>query len=305
MAGEPRGRIAITAVIAAGCLGLVPAAAHAQDTNLGTVGGLTYMTDETSPVSAPGASSLEIAQCPDGAHLVGGGARIPGGGADAHLNGLFPTTNDGSAGGFGTFFWNANGADKTVIAHATCATSGPSAAFRPGTGETESAPDAVSVKARCKRGESVSGGGAFVSTPIEEAFVNSSYPIDDKDKGRKPDDGWKTRVQNRAGLGKSVTTYAICSERSFAYQRGEDTVPAGTGIGFVPTCKGKKHLVSGGGKIGGSAGDTVLRAIGPFDSLLNGDGSPDTDTVPDDGFDLNVANDGGDRPIQIFAICKG
>jgi hypothetical protein len=304
MARGPREWFLHAAVFVAAGAALTPSMAFAQDTELGTVGGLTYIRDQTPFILPPAASDLEIAQCPDGTQLVGGATEISGQGTDAHLNGLFPTTTDGDAGGFGGFFWAASGDAKVMFADATCATSGPKAAFRPRTGETESAPDAVSVKAKCKRGESVSGGGAFVSPPISEAFVNSSYPIDGRDKGRKPDDGWAARVQNRAGLGKSVTTYAICSRRSFVYQRSENTVPADADVGFIPICRGRRHLVSGGAKIGGSAGDTVLRGIGPFDSLLNGDGSPDNDAAPDDGFDLAVGNDGDERSIKIFRICK-
>jgi hypothetical protein len=293
LAGGLRG--VLCSIVAAGLIPALASPARA-DVNLGTVGGLTYVSDETAPVPPPGQAGLHIAQCPPGTKLLGGGARIPGFGADAHLNVMSPTTVEGTRGGFGLYFWNQSGAAKTAIAHATCG-QGPASSLRVESDETGSAPDALTLKAPCKDGESVSGGGVYLGGAVNEAFVNSSYPFDGGDPGNKPDDGWKARVQNRAGLGKLVTTYAVCSDRAWTYRRSDREILANDDAGYIADCEGPGHLVSGGVKIRGPAGETVLRALSPYDSS-------DGDLAPDDGFDMNTANDGGDRTATLFAICK-
>ena len=291
--GTIGGVLALT--VACAIAALTGASAHA-DVTLGTTGPLTYISDESAPVVPPGQTGPVTAQCPAGTNVVGGGARIPGFGADAHLNAFWPNTTEGPRGGFGVYMWNQSGPNKTAISHATCL-DGPKAKLRSREGETESAPDAVALKARCKGSEHVSGGGAYVNGLVDEAFVNSSHPIDGGDPGGAPDDGWRVRVQNRAGFGKGVTAWALCTERDWSYHRSNVQLMTNQDAGYLMDCLGEPgHLVSAGAKITGAAGETVLRALSPYDG---GDG----DGAPDDGADINTANDGGERTLTRFAIC--
>jgi hypothetical protein len=50
-------------------------ALSATETNLGTVGGLTYIYEESNPVTAPGNGGA-AASCPSGTRVLGGGAEI-------------------------------------------------------------------------------------------------------------------------------------------------------------------------------------------------------------------------------------
>ncbi len=268
----------------------------AADVNLGKVDGLTYIADQTAPIPSPGIDSTQ-AQCPGGTRLVGGGARIPGFGAGAHLNSLDPNTHEGSPGGFQAWIYNNSGTSQTATVHAVCEQGG-TAKFRKSPSATESAPDAVAVKARCSRTEHVSGGGAFVTGDSSEAFVNSSFPIDGHDSDGKPDDGWRVRVQNRAGLGKEVTAYAICSQAERVYRRFEHPLDPGDEVGFLGDCGPTRHVISGGVRMTGPAGEAVMRTVDHYDS-------GDTDAAPDDGVDVNLANSGGGtaKTATVFAVC--
>lgn len=42
--------------------------------------------------------------------------------------------------------------------------------------------------------------------------IHSSYPVDDGDRGHKPDDGWLTHVNNNAGVPLDFTTFAVCRD---------------------------------------------------------------------------------------------
>jgi hypothetical protein len=65
-------------------------------TNLGTVGGLTYMGHETSPITAPGLGGGGPA-CAAGTHVVGGGAQVGSSGDvdEADIYGTFPSDRKG------------------------------------------------------------------------------------------------------------------------------------------------------------------------------------------------------------------
>lgn len=272
------------------------APASLADTDLGTVGGIDYVADQTASIPSPG-SGMAQAQCPAGSKLLGGGVRNPGFGATSHINGAGPTKLEGPAGGFLGFVYNNDGSAHVATVHAVCDVGGKSK-FRKKVGETTSAPDSLALKVSCKKDEHVSGGGVFITGPTDEAFINSSYPIDSHDKGKSPDDGWRVRVHDTAGAGKTVNAYAICTHRSWRYPQTEDTIDPGDEFGLLVACKPNAHLVSAGIRFTGDPGEAVVRTIDPFDSL-------DDDMAPDDGADINVANSpaGTTKDTTRWAVC--
>jgi hypothetical protein len=63
--------------------------------------------------------------------------------------------------------------------------------------------------AKCQSGH-ITGGGALISSPVDEAYVLASYPVDGKDHDTAPDDAWQVRAVNSDGADKTLTAYAIC-----------------------------------------------------------------------------------------------
>jgi hypothetical protein len=63
---------------------------------------------------------------------------------------------------------------------------------------------------RCRAGEHVVGGGARIGGQPENARLVSTFPVDGRDAGAVPDDGWRIRAYNIAGSDKRVSPYAVC-----------------------------------------------------------------------------------------------
>ena len=53
-----------------------------------------------------------------------------------------------------------------------------------------------SAKAACPAGSTRSAAAGSSSGTILDSFINSTYPVDSKDKGKAPDDGWKVRIRH-------------------------------------------------------------------------------------------------------------
>jgi hypothetical protein len=78
-------------------------------------------------------------------------------------------------------------------------------------------PSTVAAGAITKRkvscgSDHVVGGGVKVSGSAANARLVVSAPYDGNDADKIPDDGWRTKVYNRAGAAKQVTSFAICVE---------------------------------------------------------------------------------------------
>ncbi len=67
------------------------------------------------------------------------------------------------------------------------------------------------------------GGGASILGAIADARLNSSYPIDSKDKGKAPDDGWRARGVNLSGSDLAFNAFAICARKQRAYRSQKAT----------------------------------------------------------------------------------
>jgi hypothetical protein len=73
------------------------------------------------------------------------------------------------------------------------------------------APAAVAtVKAPCKHGKAVEGGGGYLSDNSLEAHILKSLPYDGADKDKVPDDGWSVKARNDSGAAKTLYVSASC-----------------------------------------------------------------------------------------------
>ena len=105
-------------------------------------------------------------------------------------------------------------------------------------GETD--PGNKTLTAKCPRGTHVYGGGHYNNKSFGSLTAHHSFPFDGADRGRKPDDGWRTRVAIAQTL--EPTGYAVCAKPMPTYleqdflalavlQRQEEAMlcPDGTG----------------------------------------------------------------------------
>ncbi len=143
--------------------------------------------------------------CPSGKHVVGGGAFIATTGS--HLNSSYPLKN-----GWRTRIHDTAGGAGLMEVHAVCRSLGKvrhvsKTVTGVGSGTTRS------VVARCRAGEHVAGGGGRITGSIAEAHLAATYPIDNGDRGKAPDDGWKVVARNSSGGDKKVTAVALCVRR--------------------------------------------------------------------------------------------
>jgi hypothetical protein len=276
---------------------LVVALAQA-DTNLGSAGGLTYVADDTPLDPAPSAGRAD-ADCPGGDHVVGGGATIFLPISQAHLNSIYPfdggDANATPDDGWASRASNNIGDGKDLRVFAICGSPAPDYRTRSaqvGTG------DAVATKARCRGRTHVSGGGVHVTGAPGQAHVNATFPIDGRDRGDAPDDGWRARVSNDSGGGKQMTVFAICARMKLAYRSQSFDAPPGGATSQDVNCPETAHVTGGGVKATGSASGGQVEGIRPLDTS-------DADEVPDDAWLGTYGNNAGpSRTARTFAICK-
>jgi hypothetical protein len=122
------------------------------------------------------------------------------------------------------------------------------------------------VTATCPGKRHLYGGGVDAG-PGYSGRIASSFPIDSKDPGNAPDDGWKSKVDNTKPSGRlGVTGWATCGRVATAYRSAEFTVSGGNRGGGTVTCPGELHVVGGGHRVGGGFGATATSTSIPFDT---------------------------------------
>ena len=72
-------------------------------------------------------------------------------------------------------------------------------------------------KAKCPRGTSVVGGGERNDSSFDQVRMAQTYPIDDGDKNKKPEDGWGVLLQNVADAKHQGDVFAICGKARAVY----------------------------------------------------------------------------------------
>jgi hypothetical protein len=103
------------------------------------------------------------------------------------------------------------------------------------------------LTATCPKGTHALGGGEQNQEPYNSVFLRQTYPFDGADKDKKPDDGWRTRVQNREAHKVSVNTQAVCGKELPKYVVVRFLAPSGLETGQeTASCPPETFVYAGG-----------------------------------------------------------
>lgn len=149
------------------------------------------------------------------------------------------------------------------------------------------------INAKCPNSKHVVGGGVDAG----QRFIESTYPFDSKDKGKKPDDGWKATT---SGLpADTVELTAACSPVEPRYTEETRTLSPSSSSAVIPNCKGDTNLASVGAHLSGPIQYGSLNSLRPRDDN-------DAGSVPGDEVLVNMGNDGSNpdsEKLTGYAIC--
>jgi hypothetical protein len=299
------GRASISCALAGvGALAL-GASSAAADTNLGTVGGLTYIFADASPAPAQSYRGGS-ASCPSGTKVVGGGAEIGGAVAESRLRSMNPVPPQVAGGNYwGAGIWNDSGLAKGVGVIAVCAKHKP--AYRSNAAKVRVG-HARTVAARCPDGTHVSAGGGYsTGTPgapgtPEGSYLNSSFPFDGRDAGSAPDDGWNVRIYNISDAPRvQINVFAVCvTERPRYVTANPVAMPPGYELlSTAAACPDSRHISAGGLRLAGApAANAHPVTITPADL-------GDADSIPDDALRAKAQVLAGSTAASAYmtAIC--
>jgi hypothetical protein len=274
------------AVVTSIAVALTAATAFAADTFQGAAHGVQYWKD-TVMVGAPGDGNGFV-QCPVGTKVSGGG--FSQGGLSGELSDSFPGSNDGWA--VNVKFDPSGSLDTWAICNKGARS------FR-NSRRTLGADKTQKLTVRCSGGKHVIGGGAKIVGPIADARMNSSYPFDSKDRGHKPDDGWRARGVNLSGDGLTFRAFVICAEKQPVYRSSKVTLQPSTSSAAIPACPDNRALLSGGVRLTGPGTEGVVHALRPSDGA-------DADATPENRMLANGENLPGaseEKRLTGYAIC--
>jgi hypothetical protein len=149
------------------------------------------------------------------------------------------------------------------------------------------------IKVKCPGRRHLVGGGVDAGS----RFIASTYPYDSKDKGKKPDDGWKATTFGANTV--TVEATAACSKIEPKYTKETLDLQPSTSSGVVASCKGETNLASVGAHLTGPIQYGDLNSLRPRD-----DG--DAGSVPGDEVLVNMGNDNSNpdaEKLTGYAIC--
>ena len=268
---------------------VVPASAHA-DGNLGSIGGFTYFTSSANMISH-GISGAGAVCLPGSGHVVGGGFD-----ADTGSEGglaLESTPVDGPDAdkkpddGWRATAFDTRAVSADVATFAVCANTAVS--YKSSTKKVKGGKRAR-LTAHCPSGTKDTAGGVQTGD-FDSVQISSSFPFDDGDANKKPEDGWSAQVFNR-GERATVTVWAICAKGAEVVYVNDTAFPLEPGSteevdGSVVS--DPLHVTGGGESYPSvlSTPETRLTATVPTDAAFD---VPD-DSVPDDRMAFDAAND--------------
>jgi hypothetical protein len=255
------------------------------------------------PVHGPvsGAVDFERAvtvSCQANSHVLGGGQYIFAANQDAIVHSSAPF-DGGDADKIPDDGWRSrvdsfNGASNTITEYAICSTKQPT--YR-STAVTLHGPAAPHLRTNCPAGDSAVGGGVEISPKYSSAYITTSDP--------GPGASWDGHAW--AGLasafGQKMTDWAICAPAQVSYRSASSVItPSGFGEASA-ACPAATHVVGGGVRVpefGPGDRDIDVRPtiFSPFDGA-------DSDSVPDDGWQIEADDWGGgnDLVVESTAIC--
>jgi hypothetical protein len=149
------------------------------------------------------------------------------------------------------------------------------------------------ITVHCPDTRHVYGGGMRGGPDIR---LISSFPIDSKDHGSKPDDGWKVAVANLAeGHGKA-RAFASCGKEQPVYRElpPQDTSSVPHTV-LADDCQ-DGFAIAGGQRVTGGELGTGIAESGVFDEVLGSDSFSRYQATVDH-------NPSDDQTITLFTVC--
>jgi hypothetical protein len=275
--------------------------ALAAQSNLGTIGGFTYVQSTTN--QGPDSDGSVIATCPDGQFLVGGGAESERFKRSNYLHSSAPVDgpdlNIAADDAWGSSF-RVGKKGGYADAIAVCADTAPQIVS-----QTAQVPAGKTGRttAKCPGDMHVSGGGVAVLGGPSDSFLNSSYPTDGSDKDHTPDDGWTGRAVGTAASDETmeVTAFCVSGRRTYMPHKLSGIKPHG-GSASLDYCKGQKGVLSGAGiRISGPGTQAHAVMAIPNDDPTAGN----PDTTPEERIVFGAMNRYGTKKSATgWAVCK-
>ena len=148
----------------------------------------------------------------------------------------------------------------------------------------------ITVKSACPGRTRVLSGGASSFGSFGDSYISSSYPYDDGDRDKSPDDGWKTKISAFDSF-VDLNAYAACSKLKPTYRsRRYEIAPMTLSTDEAVPCPDGDVIVHGGFK-----GPTSVRPGSSFP--LDGGTDHAWGLRPE-----NVSDE--DQKITGFAVCS-
>jgi hypothetical protein len=170
--------------------------------------------DQTEWYAPTGPQSLDQSGSCPGGRVVSGGVTYWGTDtADFSLNSSYPVDDVSDLDTIRDDGWRGRvhytGDGQPVAAVYLVCLGGERPTYRQAS-VTVPAGESAGVRAFCPVGRPVLGGGVRVSGPASASHVINSRPIDTKDSGTVPDDGWRGAATNTSDQDLTLTVHAVC-----------------------------------------------------------------------------------------------
>ena len=285
-----RRRRVLVGVAAAAAISLIAAGA--------ALGALTY-TQYDYPLTDNDQMS-DYSSCGTKLDPIGGGIYITGSGLGIEVNYTYPADSavdpDKRPDGWEVGANSDGSGDQTLTDHLICSDLPLS---YPKVGRSLPLDSDRSARANCPGDRHVASGGVYITDPNDlQREVVETYPVDDGDADKRPDDGWVGRASNYGSAGDTkLQVFAVCSPHNFSYRFATKRVGASTQVGKSVSCGKGDRVVGGGMEITKPGDETESATVAPFD----GD---DADAKADDGWGAWANNESSKaRRMTTWAIC--
>jgi hypothetical protein len=269
-------------------------------------GALRYASSSLTLTNDSSGKPLSVL-CPRKTKVVGGGVLTVGGNPeeDVEVSATLPDDLGAEPGSQPDDGWIAEAANSSddvgrMIVDAVCSTSG-APKYRHRTSPL-AAEGGASNQVLCPRGTNVTGGGVTTSGSGPDFEVAGTLPVDDGDRGSKPDDGWKGRTTNSSATDAQMTVFAICAHfPSLKYRKHSVQVASHSSATDSVRCPVGTRVTGGGVDVTrGGLGGLEYEVPGTF-----ADDGNDRDRKPDDKWGGKVFNDDpAAAKMTTFVICK-
>ena len=269
------------------------------EVSAGKVAGLKYVTESLAVGSSgtmdPPYEEAAVSCGPHSSpwHPTAGGAKMSGGAAANTIKALRPLDLDDA---FETppnstpdDWWDVtvkSVVGRTLTGYAVCSTSTFSYVRLSVPADTSTDRTAT---VSCPAGKHLVGGGGFIAT--SDSRITSSFPVDG--------DTWKVALFDSVGGLGGMEAYAVCRKagRVARVSHRVGGIGADTADTATVMCAPTRHVIGGGGRMGGPIAQGSLAASLPVDGS-------DGDQIPDDGWRVVGYNHGGAaKALTAYALC--